>query len=557
MAMNDTLISILGEFFKGGLILCLGFLPGLFQRCFSAAERSFLWLVLFAVMLLLPLCHWLLPSWPMKLELRLPTEVLVSETVSIPAVQVQSSPPGITNQDGFNSLKFMGWIHGLYIAGALAVIAHRLLGSWQILGFCRRIHFLPESDERSQKLKQSGWFHVRLAVSKEIRVPMTWGVLSPVIVIPVAVESGCRSGLYAALEHEMAHVRHRDAARRWLGTTACALWWPLPLIWLAARAWRLEQERACDDSVILAGHDAGDYAAQLVEAACQSGSHSRPPASALVMAMPAGLEQRLRSIISPSLSRTQPRARFLAFSGMAGCMLLLTAGICRADMERPSSERGVCFKPLFVELTPSQARDAGLPEEGRITMPEKKTSVLLDLFSLNGKAKLMKLPKACAKLSQGAMMELHVGKGVVFPAELDKNGLHPASYGFEFPGFNVEVKPVGWTDHRCDVEVQARALRFHGFEIPSRPGRIVTDQPPVVLKGELARPVFHFRGWKGKVDITPGTWILQRLETLATSHPLALSLESEPREMWMFLCIEEDQSVSDRDAASQKKAGKP
>lgn len=557
MTMNDTLISILGEFFKGSAILCLGFLPGLFQRCFSAAERSFIWLVLFAVMLLFPLCHWLLPSWRIKLEIRLPAEVLVSETVSRPEVQGHASPPVSTGQDGFKSMKVMGWIQGLYIAGALAVIAHRLLGSWQILGLRRRIQFLPESDDRLQKLKQPGWPHVRLAVSKEMRVPMTWGVLNPVIVIPATVESGCRSRLHAALEHELAHVRHLDAARRWLGTMACALWWPLPLIWLAARAWRHEQERACDDSVILAGHDAGDYAAQLVEAACQSGSHSCPPVSALVMAMPAGLEQRLRSIVSPSLSRVQPRARFLAFSGMAGCMLLLAGGICRADTERPSAECGVCFKPLFVELTPSQARDAGLPDEGRAAMPEKKASVLLDLFSLNGKAKVMKLPKACAKLGQGAMMELKVGNEVAFPTELDKNGLHPASYGLEFPGFNVEVKPVRWTDHRFDVEVQARALRFHGFEVPSRPGRIVTDRPPVAPKGELARPVFHFRGWKGKVDMTPGTWILQRLETLATSHPLALSIEGGPREVWLFLCIEEAEKVSASDAAGQRQGGKP
>lgn len=190
-------------------------------------------------------------------------------------------------------------------------------------------------------------------------------------------------------------------------------------------------------------------------------------------------------------------------------------------------------------------------------MPEKKTSVLLDLFSLNGKAKVMKLPKACAKLGQGAMMELHVGKGVVFPTELDKIGLHPAVYEFEAPGFSVEVKPVGWTDHRCDVEVLARALRFDGFEIPSRPGRIVTDQPPVAPKGELARPVFHFRGWNGKVDMTPGTWNLQRLETLETSHPLALSLEGEPREMWLFLFIEEAEEASTKDAAGQRHGGKP
>ena len=557
MTMNDTLISILGEFFKGSAILCLGFLPGLFQRCFSAAERSFLWLVLFAVMLLFPLCHWLLPSWRMKLEVRLPTEVLVSETISRPPVQVQSTPPGITRQDGFNSMKVMGWIQGLYIAGALVVIAHRLLGSWQILGLRRRIQFLPESDDRLQKLKQSGWSHVRLAVSTEMRVPMTWGVLNPVIVIPSIVETGCRSRLHAALEHEMAHVRHLDAARRWLGTMACAIWWPLPLIWLAERAWRLEQERACDDSVILAGHDSGDYAAQLIEAACQSGSRCRAPVSALVMAMPAGLEQRLKSIVSPSLSRVQPRTRFLAFSGMVGFILLLAGGICRADTARPSAESEVRFKPLFVELTPSQARDAGLPEEGRAAMPEKRASVLLDLFSLSGKAKVMKLPKACAKLGQGAMMELHVGKGVVFPTELDKNGLHPAVYEFEAPGFSVEVKQVGWTDQWCGVEVQARVLGFHGFEIPSRPGRIVTDRPPVVPKGELARPVFHFRGWKGKVDMTPGTWILQRLETLETSHPLALSLEGEPREMWMFLCIEEAEKASASDAAPQKQGGKP
>jgi len=245
------------------------------------------------------------------------------------------------------------------------------------------------------------------------------------------------------------------------------------------------------------------------------------------------------------------------FPGVVGFILLLAGGICRADTARPSAESGVGFKTLFVELTPSQARDAGLPGEGRAAMPEKRASVLLDLFSLNGKAKVMKLPKACAKVSQGAMMELHVGKGVAFPTELDKNGLHPASYGLEFPGFNVEVKPVRWTDHRCDVEVQARALRFHGFEIPSMPGRVVTDRPTVAPKGELARPVFHFRSWKGKVDMAPGTWILQRLETLATSHPLALSLEGEPREMWMFLCIEKADKASASDAATQKQGGKP
>lgn len=554
--MNDPLISVIEWLFEGSLILGLGFLPGMFQQRSSAAQRSFVWLVLFSVMLALPFCDWMLPSWRTKFEIRLPVEVLVPQDGAMLTESAPANPPEILSDAGLNVTKGMEWLGGFYFVGLVGVIAHRLLGACQVWMLCAKIRFLPESHELCVKVRQACRSNVRLAVSDETRVPMTWGVLKPVIVIPAAIENGCRSRLHAALEHEMAHVRHRDAAWRWLGTLACALWWPLPLIWLAARAWRLEQERACDDWVVRAGHDAGDYAVQLVEAACQWRRHPRPSVSALVMAMPAGLERRLKSIVSSTVNRDQPQARFVGLSWLSGVALLLAGGFCRAETARASAEEEFCFKSLFVEVASSQAREAGLPEEGAAAMSEKKAGQLLDLFSLHGKAKLAKLPKACTKLNQGAMMEVTVDS-VIFPTELNNNGLHPATYEFQAPGYSVEVRPMLWRGLQCEVEVESRVLKFYGFEFPSTPGKIVTDRRRVVQNGEIARPLFHFRGWKGMVDLSPGTWVMKRLETLDSSHPLAVTLAGEPRELWLFLCIESVDQAATKSSGGQKQRGKP
>ena len=77
------------------------------------------------------------------------------------------------------------------------------------------------------------------------------GLFRPVIVLPEVVVRGKRpEELTPLVAHELIHVRRGDL---WLGllqTTAQALWWFHPLVWLAARLSAREVERCCDEEVV-------------------------------------------------------------------------------------------------------------------------------------------------------------------------------------------------------------------------------------------------------------------------------------------------------------------
>lgn len=95
-------------------------------------------------------------------------------------------------------------------------------------------------------------------------MPVTWGILRPVILVPKSAEAWDADRLRAALLHEGAHVRRLDYTWHFLGEFAAAFHWPNPLVWLARRRVRAAQERACDDVVLREGVRATDYADQLL-----------------------------------------------------------------------------------------------------------------------------------------------------------------------------------------------------------------------------------------------------------------------------------------------------
>ena len=189
------------------------------------------------------------------------------------------------------------------------MLGFRLLGAAQLW----KLRHTSTPDAEGQAIVD-GWRadigmrrSVRVCSSPQVTVPMTYGAWFPVILLPGVNLWRTSNEWNAALRHEFAHVRHGDAARRWLGAIVVALWWPHPLVWAASRAWNLEQERSCDDAVLNGGADAADYAQQLLHAACHGKLSRSQSAAALIMAMPGGLETRLRSITSPQMDRSPAR----------------------------------------------------------------------------------------------------------------------------------------------------------------------------------------------------------------------------------------------------------
>src|SRR5206468_10016735 len=143
---------------------------------------------------------------------------------------------------------------------------------------------------------------VRLLRSLHEVMPLTFGTLAPTIVLPASAADWTADRRRAVLLHELAHVARRDCLVQRVAALACAVYWPHPGVWFAARRLRIERELACDDRVLGAGAAARDYAGHLLELAHALG-RAPAPATALGMARPPQLEHRLLAILDAARNR--------------------------------------------------------------------------------------------------------------------------------------------------------------------------------------------------------------------------------------------------------------
>ena len=167
---------------------------------------------------------------------------------------------------------------------------------------------------------------VRLLWSQRVRVPLTWGVLRPVILLPAEARGWEHERLALVLRHELAHVRRLDDVAHLVAWIACALHWFNPLVWWAASRMRDESEHASDDLVLQGGARASDYARHLLAVVSAMGSRSAP-AGAVPLAQRSRFEGRLLAILDAGRSRDRvhgPGAVGLAV-GTAALVVLLGA----------------------------------------------------------------------------------------------------------------------------------------------------------------------------------------------------------------------------------------
>ncbi|MEX0711098.1 MAG: M56 family metallopeptidase [Pirellulales bacterium] len=99
------------------------------------------------------------------------------------------------------------------------------------------------------------------------------GIVRPVVLLPASLLSRLeRSEIKMVLAHELAHAKRHDLAWNWLAAIVRGLFFFHPLVWLAQRRWRMAQEMACDEQVLLrVGARAADYAELLIKVSTLSG----------------------------------------------------------------------------------------------------------------------------------------------------------------------------------------------------------------------------------------------------------------------------------------------
>lgn len=312
----------------------------------SAATRHCVWTLAFTGLLLLPLFSVFLPAWRITVAAPValpaagsalffssplePSRLPSSEAVGQLPVEVNHTPEASDNSPiSVNSVaatpKSKGSVDAISIAPTFIWAIGFVLGLAPLLGGYIALFRLRQ---RARSLAGSRIEEITLALAEQLGIrrkiallvsnrscmPMTWGVHRPVILLPLAAERWPLARLRPVLVHELAHVQRFDCMTQMLVQLVRAAYWFNPLVWMAQRQMRLEQESACDDIVLNAGLDAQHYAEQLLTITAGLPAHFLVSSVALAMGKKRTLERRLLAILDADRDRRVPRGHVLGFA---------------------------------------------------------------------------------------------------------------------------------------------------------------------------------------------------------------------------------------------------
>ena len=312
---------------KATVMLLLVFGVAALLRRASAAARHTVWSSGFAGLLALPFLAttlpWRLEVLPAAANVAAPTVLapVMDEPIAAPlettsdagptAESVANFPDPIATQAAASTpgIPASTWLVALWLVGAGLVVGRVVLGWFLMLWVSRRGERLDDpawADMLDAAERRMGiTTHVQLLKNDRVPMPMTSGLLRPVIVLPGDCDEWTDDRRFAVLLHELAHVRRGDCLTQVLGQFARALHWFNPLVWLALQRLRTEQERACDDIVLNCGADANEYASELLSVTARLPRLTWDAAVTLAMSRSNRIEHRLKSILNSDCERRQ------------------------------------------------------------------------------------------------------------------------------------------------------------------------------------------------------------------------------------------------------------
>ncbi|MBS0274333.1 MAG: hypothetical protein JSR55_08015 [Proteobacteria bacterium] len=298
LAQNALLLA--GEaFVMSAVVLALAWEASHLVRN-RASLRHLVWVGAFAALLLLPALAWIVPA---QIHFTLPAPHVVPAAAMAQDADIGPDIAPLSQPAFHIDIATVATaIVALWLLGVLVIVLRGLVAMFGLHALERRsrVHVfqdaaLPDLGRRTE---------IRIANAPNGLGPITWGLFRPVILLPFSALFWTRERLQAVLLHEAAHIRRHDSISQMLSLLVGALYWPNPLVWLAARALRAEAEIAADDEVIAAGVRPSSYAGELLQLASEF--RSQQPALAglpLFMAAPSALEARVKSVLAPAHKR--------------------------------------------------------------------------------------------------------------------------------------------------------------------------------------------------------------------------------------------------------------
>ncbi len=448
------------------------------------------------------------------------------------------------------------WLAGVWLIVGFSMV--RSLRAARLAGRAREI----SGDPRLVRVRESlPPMRVQIRETGELRSPALTGLWRPVILLPLDWRERLNDEqLRCVLAHEAGHHRRRDLLWRWTFLIARALHWFNPLVWLAERAARTDQEMACDEWVLR--HDrtasAECYGEALLVSAQRLGGGARFGFSvqADMAESRVGLRRRIMH-----LARIRPRGwRALAAGVLLTGFLLMVTGPARSvtpPVEEPAEPSAVAQAkvPDVAPAEPAQENKAKPPANGSNVLIEVKileippelisSSLGADksqegtiavraiyhndefqrfLHGLNDKegVELMSAPSVTTRSGQRSTIQ--IVREFRYPTEFEQAGADSLKAGVRIPPTPTafETKPIGVTleceptvrkDGTIDLTISSRVVEFEGFMdfAGSRAAKsdlkkdpLVDTYQPAEEGGAIKQPIFASREMTNKIAVRSG-----------------------------------------------------
>jgi beta-lactamase regulating signal transducer with metallopeptidase domain len=331
-----------------------------FAKDRTAGERSWIAHGGLTVLFALPLAAMLLPAWSPAPASFDPSGTAAAPLVAAappagspqPHTQLAASPevvpPAALALPAPETVALWLYLVPLALLAATMLLAVLRLAS--LRGRAQVMEEAPWLTALARAQRRMGFKHgTALLVSDELRSPISWGVVRPIILLnPAAIKASGEAE--AIIAHELAHVARLDWAKLLVARAACALLWFNPLVWMLAREAHQLREEAADDAVLMSEVDGVDYAALLVNAA-RHDNHGLLIAAHGVAPGKDSLKRRISRVLDGSLSRRPATAAwsFLCLGVLIGLAAPLAAfdpfSIRAAAAARPSALAAVAALP--------------------------------------------------------------------------------------------------------------------------------------------------------------------------------------------------------------------
>ncbi len=343
-----------------------------------------------------------------------------------------------------------------------------------------------------------------LARSAAITAPLAIGLWRPRVVVPVDFERRYDPTQQALmLAHERAHIAAGDLPAQALALlVACLAWWN-PLAWWSLRAFRHDQELACDARLLEAHRDQRRaYAESLLLAQL----HGERLAAPLACHWPTGhpLKERIAMLTRPQPSARRRRAGFFAIASAAVALggtvwASQPAQVVGAEpdtyavrvlLSRPGQP------PLLPTVMVREGETAGIRSDGTeisLRVSEGSDGVLLLASELRQDGKLVGTPSVGMKRGEPATIAIDGQDGYALTFWVQRASTPPAAAATGSAPADVRTPPRYPADA---MKAGIEGVVEVSFEVDAtgvvRDPQIVSAEPPGVFDHAALAAV---RGW--------------------------------------------------------------